>query len=1292
MALQLPTAITFSTKLEGTGLDQLKRNLQGLAQQSNRTTKDLDQLYNASRKLSAAAGTSINSLNRQVQVLTTLRNEAALGSRQFKFYTAELEKLQRQQTKATGAGSGRGGVGGLLAMGGGLAGLAAAAGGTLAVKYVADVGMQAENAQVRLKALTGEFGEYNQAQEASARIAKTLRISNTEAQDSFASLYASLRPTGVTLAELEKAFIGFSAAARNSGATAQEASNALVQLKQGLASGVLQGDELRSIREQAPLVAQAIAKELKTNIGGLKNLAAEGKVTTDVVLTALGKLKETQLGKLNQQFDTGAQAVRDFQIATEKLGIQISKTFGPTAVKLVQAFTRLLERVSDLNSGGKETQSRLMAEMQAGSEAQRKFGKLGSLTNRTEFYDFMKQRTEAILEANRQAAAKERDKAQTLTPEQKQIQEDARKEREAARNAGAMEDAKKRLGEQLKIREDAEKRLADFREQSIQRAAQLERDLGDQRQELERSTAEARRRIQAQQQDFALEAERQKLRGAGLGTEALDTQARLNEATRRFTEQKIQIEQSATDRKVQIERTLADYQLSVARGISEILQDAADKMAKKMAAGGQAAAAAMTGAPMATGGIIARTGSTGQSTGPHLDARWADGRRITAADADRYLSVNGRAPSSYGVTSGYGPRSMFGRNFHAGMDFGTPSGSGITLKSGASVLRDLGFTGAGGYAVEIDTPEGRMRLLHLQAGSATARPVGRPGATAGAPGPVVGAVGVDAAGQRLEAAVGANRSVGLAAAAGDLVNSRQAELGTITSQLDQQRKSVREQREDFERMVELQRSGMSPELARQAVDRERAATSETASLQVLEQQLVKDLQSKDLTVEQRANVEAILKSTQDRLAAQPGIVQGLTEEERKLQQLQQAYEQKKQLVQGIADSIGSGISQALDLVINGTENWGDSLRSIAAGVLKDIARQLLQIMVIQPIVKGIAAGIGNLFPSANGNVFAPGGVVPYAMGGIVTRPTIFPFADGGGFRTGLMGEAGPEAIMPLKRGADGKLGVQIVNSNPQNIQAAKQPVAEAVLQPVVKSSIAAVKQPIAEALLQSVSKSSIAAAKQPVAEAVLQPVVKSSIAAVKQPIAEALLQSVSKSSIAAAKQPVAEAVLQPVVKSFIDAAKQPIAEAVLQPIVKSFIDAIKQPVAEAVLQPVIKSPVDAAKQPDAAMNTIRPFANGGIVDSPTLFKFANGGVMRDGLMGEAGPEAILPLKRGRGGKLGVAMQGEGGGSTNVTVNVDASGSQVQGDAGKGEQLGRVISQAVQAELIKQKRPGGLLTA
>ena len=102
-------------------------------------------------------------------------------------------------------------------------------------------------------------------------------------------------------------------------------------------------------------------------------------------------------------------------------------------------------------------------------------------------------------------------------------------------------------------------------------------------------------------------------------------------------------------------------------------------------------------------------------------------------------------------------------------------------------------------------------------------------------------------------------------------------------------------------------------------------------------------------------------------------------------------------------------------------------------------------------------------------------------------------------------------------------------------------------------------------------------------------------------------------------------------------------------------------------------------------NGIVPFAKGGIVNSPTLFPFAKG----IGLMGEAGPEAIMPLQRGANGKLGVLATGSGG-DINVVVNVDASGSSVEGNEQEGQQLGRVIAAAIQQEMIKQKRPGGLL--
>ena len=86
---------------------------------------------------------------------------------------------------------------------------------------------------------------------------------------------------------------------------------------------------------------------------------------------------------------------------------------------------------------------------------------------------------------------------------------------------------------------------------------------------------------------------------------------------------------------------------------------------------------------------------------------------------------------------------------------------------------------------------------------------------------------------------------------------------------------------------------------------------------------------------------------------------------------------------------------------------------------------------------------------------------------------------------------------------------------------------------------------------------------------------------------------------------------------------------------------------------------------------------------------ANGGSVAGGQMymvGERGPELFVP---GRSGTI-VPNDKMGGGSTNVIVNVDAKGSSVEGNEQGANQLGRVISAAVQSELIKQQRPGGLL--
>ncbi len=88
-------------------------------------------------------------------------------------------------------------------------------------------------------------------------------------------------------------------------------------------------------------------------------------------------------------------------------------------------------------------------------------------------------------------------------------------------------------------------------------------------------------------------------------------------------------------------------------------------------------------------------------------------------------------------------------------------------------------------------------------------------------------------------------------------------------------------------------------------------------------------------------------------------------------------------------------------------------------ILKSMVLSLSQ-TALTAALKPLAGLIGGLFANAKGNVFSGGSVMPFADGGIVNSPTLFAMNGG----TGLMGEAGPEAIMPLARGADGSLGIR----------------------------------------------------------------------------------------------------------------------------------------------------------------------------------------------------------------------------------------------------------------------------
>jgi lambda family phage tail tape measure protein len=145
---------------------------------------------------------------------------------------------------------------------------------------------------------------------------------------------------------------------------------------------------------------------------------------------------------------------------------------------------------------------------------------------------------------------------------------------------------------------------------------------------------------------------------------------------------------------------------------------------------------------------------------------------------------------------------------------------------------------------------------------------------------------------------------------------------------------------------------------------------------------------------------------------------------RALDDLNQKFDPLAQLVQGVADTVENELNAAFASVINGTADLGDALLSFASNVLAKVAQDLFAQQFSAPISAGLSGILGGL-TGRGGGTGSMGLPMPFAKGGVVSGPTIFPFANG----TGLMGEAGPEAIMPLSRGADGRLGVAAANGN-----------------------------------------------------------------------------------------------------------------------------------------------------------------------------------------------------------------------------------------------------------------------
>lgn len=233
-------------------------------------------------------------------------------------------------------------------------GLRTAIGGiglTLVARQAVNASATFDKLKVRLKLLTKENGGFAKSLQIAKDAQKAFGLSTIEALEGVTDITARLAPLGTGVEDIKTVFFGFNTAAKLAGSSAQESSNAFRQLAQALGSGRLAGDEFRSVSEQVPTVLAPIADELGVTIGELKKLAADGKLTSDVVLRALARVGTEGSGFLKELLKNDpTQVFKNFTNATQDLSIAFGAELRPAVEGATKLLTNLINGITEFVS------------------------------------------------------------------------------------------------------------------------------------------------------------------------------------------------------------------------------------------------------------------------------------------------------------------------------------------------------------------------------------------------------------------------------------------------------------------------------------------------------------------------------------------------------------------------------------------------------------------------------------------------------------------------------------------------------------------------------------------------------------------------------------------------------------------------------------------------------------------------------------------------------------------------------------------------------------------------------
>lgn len=182
-----------------------------------------------------------------------------------------------------------------------------------------------------------------------------------------------------------------------------------------------------------------------------------------------------------------------------------------------------------------------------------------------------------------------------------------------------------------------------------------------------------------------------------------------------------------------------------------------------------------------------------------------------------------------------------------------------------------------------------------------------------------------------------------------------------------------------------------------------------------------------IPIRKGARILAEIEEVQDQIAALEATLAGsagmVAAFDSELSRMRESLVFTGREVNSLSNGLGGGLRRAFDGLVFDGMKLSDALKGIGrtlSDTVYGIAMKPVQNAVGGALAQGLNGLLSNVMPFEKGGRFAQGRVMPFAKGGVVAQATSFPMRGG----TGLMGEAGPEAIMPLTRGADGRLGVQ----------------------------------------------------------------------------------------------------------------------------------------------------------------------------------------------------------------------------------------------------------------------------